>query len=124
MRGPISDYVYVMMSSQEDVMSATSGKRGPKSKRASEQYAFSDKDGIEWLFSLVVGASLTGGAIRVGLSRDGGALALGVYKGEEYGTEYVRPNEDLGMAVREIILAWDIPYARWDDEANQWVLVP
>lgn len=35
-----------------------------------------------------------GGALRIGLTRDGGALAVGVYGlGEPY-TDYVRPTED------------------------------
>jgi len=47
-----------------------------------------------------------GGAFRVGLTRDGGAVALGVYAGDEYGTEYIRPSEDFQTALREIADAW------------------
>ena len=46
------------------------------------------------------------GALRIGFTRDGGALALGVYQGEDYATEYIRPAEDFGKAVEEIAAAW------------------
>ena len=37
-----------------------------------------------------------GGAIRLGLTRDGGALAVGIYGlGNEPSTEYLRPSDDL-----------------------------
>lgn len=46
------------------------------------------------------------GALRIGLTRDGGALALGCYLGDDYATEYVRPSEDLAAALNEIAEAW------------------
>jgi len=46
------------------------------------------------------------GALRIGFTRDGGALALGVYLGDDYATEYVRPTEDFWTAVEEIAAAW------------------
>lgn len=46
------------------------------------------------------------GALRIGFTRDGGALALGVYQGEDYATEYVRPAEEFGKAIEEIAAAW------------------
>jgi len=97
-------------------------KRGPQSKRSGPVYVFNDFDGTDWLLRLALGAALSGGAIRIGLTRDMGALAVGVYKGEEYGTEYVRPTENLAEQVREIMMGWDIPHAVWDDEAGQWIL--
>lgn len=103
-------------------MSATSGKRGPKSKRAAADYKFEDLDGTEWLMRLIIGAAISGAAIRVGLSRDGGALAIGVYVGDEYGTEYVRPADNLAQEVREISMAWNIPTAHWDDTAGLWLI--
>jgi len=47
-----------------------------------------------------------GGALRVGVTRDGGALALGAYYDDDYATEYVRPSEDLWEAASEIAAAW------------------
>lgn len=35
------------------------------------------------------------GAIRIGLSRDGGALAIGIYGDGEPYTEYIEPNADI-----------------------------
>ena len=36
-----------------------------------------------------------GGAVRFGLSRDGGAYSVGFYYGEDRTTEYCKPTEDL-----------------------------
>jgi len=46
------------------------------------------------------------GAVRVGFTRDGGAVALGIYVGDDYATEYIRPNEDFPGACHEIAAAW------------------
>ena len=56
--------------------------------------------------SLIALVANEGGAVRVGFTRDGGALAIGLYTGDEYGTEYVRPSEDETEAFREIADAW------------------
>lgn len=47
-----------------------------------------------------------GGALRIGRTRDGGAWAFGVYMGDDYATEYVRPSEDFAQALSEIAQAW------------------
>lgn len=47
-----------------------------------------------------------GGAVRLGATRDGGAWALGIYVGDDYATEYVRPAEDFETALAEIVVAW------------------
>jgi len=47
-----------------------------------------------------------GGAVRYGYTRDGGAYAIGVYMGDDYVTEYIRPNEDFLGAIVEIAEAW------------------
>lgn len=98
-------------------------KRGPKNGRQAEPYQFSSLDAAELLLGLIIGMAMDGGAIRVGLTRDMGALAIGIYKGEEYGTEYIRPNEDLSNEVRSISQGWNIPMAVWDDEADCWIVV-
>lgn len=99
-------------------------RRGPKRKRATRRYSFEEYEDTEWLLGLIIGTALVGGAVRVGLTRDGGALAVGMYLGEDRETEYITPNEDLGEAVREIALAWQVPIATYDDEAGQWVVPP
>lgn len=47
-----------------------------------------------------------GGALRLGITRDGGAFALGVYLGDDYATEYIKPAEDWESAIGEIATAW------------------
>lgn len=47
-----------------------------------------------------------GGAVRIGYSRDRGALALGCYMGDDYATEYVRPADDLWSELQAIADAW------------------
>lgn len=90
--------------------------------RARSQYVFDDTDGLDYLIALVLGNALQGGATRVGLTRDEGALAVGIYQGDNYGTEYVRPTEDLAQAIREIALDWNITLAEHDQEAGQYKL--
>lgn len=55
---------------------------------------------------LAVALAAQGGAIRLGVTRDGGAWALGIYLGDDYATEYIKPNEDTGDAIAEIAEAW------------------
>lgn len=58
------------------------------------------------LMALISAFAKKGGAVRVGLTRDGGALALGMYLEDDYATEYIRPTEDIVEAVTEICDAW------------------
>lgn len=46
------------------------------------------------------------GAVRIGVTRDGGAIAFGMYRGDDYATEYIRPNEDTAKSLDEIAAAW------------------
>jgi hypothetical protein len=92
--------------------------RGPRGGRQATPYVFNDENGAAWLLGLCIGAALQGGAVRVGLSRDLGVLALGIYKGDDYKTEYVRPEEDLAQAVREISQAWGFDVVAFDVEAG------
>lgn len=106
-------------------MSGRSSEKGASTRRRArerEQYAFNDTGGVDYLLALIIGHALQGGAVRVGLTRDEGALAIGVYQGDKYGTEYVRPSEDLGQAVREIAQDWDIKLAVHDQEADSYKL--
>lgn len=72
------------------------------------------------LLSAVIVATESGGALRLGVTRDGGAYAIGCYAGDEYATEYVKPNEDWESAWDEIVDAW-FPTQREDYEGlKQW----
>lgn len=67
-----------------------------------------DVAGLPWLTlaALVAEMAETGGAVRIGLTRDRGALALGMYQGDDYATEYIRPNEDIEAALHAIADVW------------------
>lgn len=53
------------------------------------------------------------GALRLGLTRDGGAYAIGVYLGEDYATEYVKASEDYTAALDEIASVWLADGGAW-----------
>lgn len=55
---------------------------------------------------LAVALAAEGGAVRLGVTRDGGAWALGIYLGDDYATEYIKPSEDTLDALMEIAEAW------------------
>jgi hypothetical protein len=99
------------------------GKRGPRSKRDSVQYTFDDDNATDLLLALLIGTAYAGGAMRIGFTRDGGALSIGVYAGDEYGTEYIRPGEDLAEELRKISEGWQLPLAAWDNDRGQWVVI-
>lgn len=67
-----------------------------------------DVASLPWLAmaALIAEMAESGGAIRVGLTRDKGALALGMYQGDDYTTEYIRPNEDIEQALYDIADVW------------------
>lgn len=67
-----------------------------------------DVGSLPWLAlaAFVAEMAETGGAVRIGLTRDGGALALGCYHGDDYATEYVRPNEDVEATIHDIADIW------------------
>lgn len=86
--------------------------RRAKTKAARGRRA-SAREGVDWeaadwgrIVILVAELSRLGGALRLGVTRDGGAYALGVYLGDDYATEYIRPSEDFATAVDEIASAW------------------
>lgn len=47
-----------------------------------------------------------GGAVRIGLTRDLGAWALGMYMEGDYAVEYIRPGEETATAIDEIARVW------------------
>jgi len=48
-------------------------------------------------------AAITGGALRFGYSRDGGAYAIGIYGDGDPYTEFIAPSEDAGAVLLDII---------------------
>jgi len=85
----------------------TKKQAGSKRGRAAHQGKFElTPAAIVQLLPLVTVLADAGGALRIGLTRDGGALALGIYVGDEYGNEYIKPDEDIHQAAEEIALAW------------------
>lgn len=85
--------------------------KAARSRRAASAGAF-DITAIAWLplVALVELLAANGGAVRIGLTRDGGALALGVYLEDDYATEYIRPAENFEAAIEEVARAW-LPHA-------------
>jgi hypothetical protein len=77
----------------------------------------------EWarIMALIAIMASRGGAVRIGFTRDLGALAVGLYDGDEQGTEYVRPSEDRDDALDAIAQAWCgnsfDDYLEWRDAA-------
>lgn len=65
------------------------------------------------LVQAVERASITGGAVRLGYSRDGGAFAIGIYGDGEPYTEYLPPDGDLDEWLRSVI---DLYQSIYDDQ--------
>lgn|SRR5512138_1307062 len=92
------------------------GKRVPSGKlnlktnnTTNGHFSWSDVDAEE-LAELVRYVTIRGGAIRFGLTRDGGAGAVGVYYGDSRDTVYIRPGEDVALSFQIIYSAFrDFP---------------
>ena len=52
-------------------------------------------------------AALTGGCLRLGYSRDGGAYAVGIYGDGEPYTEWLKPSDDLDTFLQDIIVLFE-----------------
>jgi hypothetical protein len=82
-------------------------KRNRAAKRArtfqpSEKVSASDIE-TELLRDVVGVIVAHGGALRIGVTRDGGAWAFGIYgDGGDPHTEYVRPSEDVNAYLRDL----------------------
>jgi hypothetical protein len=76
--------------------------------RRSEAAGHAEFDALDWVAIACLAEALmeNDGAIRVGRTRDGGAWAIGIYLGDDYATEYVRPQEAFSDALVEIAQAW------------------
>lgn len=87
------------------------GNREPERKRRTferERQQFDPTTIISEEFKAALEIALTeGGAIRLGLTRDGGALAVGIYGlGNEPSTEYLRPSDDAASFWAEVYAAF------------------
>lgn len=60
----------------------------------------------EHMLHLCAIVAATGGAVRFGATRDGGALAVGYYIEGDSWTEYVRPGEDIVGYFESAIQDW------------------
>jgi hypothetical protein len=85
---------------------AKAEERGRKFKRE-----FSNGQGVtDWetadaalLCRAIATVAATGGALRFGYTRDGGAYSVGIYGDGDPYTEYIRPSEDVDAFLRDII---------------------
>jgi len=55
------------------------------------------------LLRTVATVAATGGALRLGYTRDGGAYSVGIYGDGDPYTEYIRPSEDLDAFLRDVL---------------------
>lgn len=84
---------------------ATGDGRRPKSRginrksTATADWASAD---ASILSRAICAAAITGGALRFGYSRDGGAYAVGIYGDGEPYTEFLKPGEDLDQMLVDI----------------------
>ena len=83
-------------------------KRKQARSRRGEDKPKYDARSIDWYAIIALTEAICNrqGALRIGFTRDGGALALGIYLGDDYATEYIRPDEDLRDACAEVSDAW------------------
>jgi len=97
--------------------------QGDKSKRGKSRGLRSSSRGVtDWgtadaqlVVRAIERASFTGGAIRFGYSRDGGAYSIGIYGDGDPYTTYRKPDEDLDEWLTDIIDLYD---SIADDQAN------
>jgi hypothetical protein len=61
----------------------------------------------ELLWLVVKNITESGGAVRFGLTRDGGAYAVGIYDNGEHETEYLKPSDDLRAYLEELAAAFE-----------------
>lgn len=64
------------------------------------------------LISAIDLACKCGGAIRFGVSRDGGAFSIGIYGDGEPYTAWCKPSEDIDAKLRDVIELFE---AIWND---------
>lgn len=81
---------------------AESRRRRQAVSRTGSHADWSEVDGA-LLAKMVQAVARTGGALRLGFTRDGGAYAVGFYDGDDKHTEYISPNDDVNEFMRGVI---------------------
>jgi hypothetical protein len=76
---------------------------------SAEPAEWGDVDSV-LLRDAVTAIARNGGALQCGYTRDKGAFALRILGDGEPYTEYVRPNEDIGLWLREFANFWNGVY--------------
>lgn len=78
--------------------------------RRPRQQAVASKEGADWtvcdaqlLQRVIATAGLKKCALRFGYTRDGGAYSIGVYAGDEYFTDFIRPDDDIDVYLRDLL---------------------
>lgn len=61
----------------------------------------------ELLWEVIRNITEQGGAVRFGLTRDGGAYAIGIYDNGEHETEYLKPSDDLRLYLVDLAAAFE-----------------
>jgi hypothetical protein len=79
---------------------AVSSPRGTVAKTGVSSWDTVDAGSIRMVISALTKA---GGAIRFGVSRDGGALSVGVYLGDTYFTDWLRPDDDVEQYLEDLV---------------------
>lgn len=99
-----------MAMTKKQAMEQDMGKKTPVSKRVkrkSEGIADWESANPRLLQLAIAKVAASGGCLRIGYTRDGGAYAIGVYGDtpQPY-TDYVRPEEEIDDYLSAIIEAW------------------
>lgn len=74
-------------------------RRQPKENYGTADWEIANAELLRAVIAVVAGS---GGALRLGYTRDGGAYAVGIYGDGDPYTDYVRPNEDLDEYLRKL----------------------
>jgi len=78
------------------------GFKRPTSSGQNQQVADWTSCNARLLQDVVANASVKGGAVRFGYTRDGGAYSIGVYLRDGYFTDYIRPSEDIDIYLQTL----------------------
>lgn len=78
-----------------------------KIRRVREKAGVYDLEQVDWqgLLSFIYRVVEAGGAVRVGRTRDGGALNVAIYFNDDYVNEYIRPGDDVGEVLDAYLTA-------------------
>lgn len=88
------------MAKQDSQTSGAGKSRGLKRRRGGiADWASVDAESIR---DAITAAAFTGGALRFGYSRDGGAYAIGIYGDGDPYTEFVKPGEEVEITLQDI----------------------